>query len=170
MALLISCDAPPPPAPPQPSDYPLKLGLKWTYETPPGFTVVREVDRVDGPWLRMRFELSIFGEEFLWMRRDGGRVLGRGEGGEGLLLRFPMRAGDRWRVEVPGIDRTADCEVVGEETLDLPIGRLRAVKVKVIWGGVTDYEWYAPGYGLVQMQVTKGVTKIFRLTRFEESK
>lgn len=175
LTFAIACDAPGPPAPPLPSEYPLKLGLKWTYESPPGLTVVRELAEAEGPWLRMHYELSIYGTKDLWMRREGNRVLARGEGRDEMILRFPMRAGDHWEVDVPGYEEVSRCEVVGPEDLELPIGRVKTTKVNVQWRKRTEtswstgIEWYAQGYGLVQMEASiLGVTKIFRLVKFED--
>jgi hypothetical protein len=88
-------------------------------------------------------------------------------------MRFPMREGDRWRIDVPRRREIADCEVVAPEEVDV-LGRRRACsKLRVtrtdrITGKrAVDYEWYAPGLGLVRMQVTYGLRATFVLESFE---
>lgn len=176
LLLAAACDAPKaPPIAGAPDPYPLRVGCKWTYEAAKVPLVVREVVQADGPWFKMRYALPILGDRELMMRRDGNIVIGRGDGGATCtLLKFPMKVGDRWTIDLAGVDRIADCEVVEPEEVDLPIGKFRADKLKVVWrtrgsdSSTTDFEWYVTGYGLVQMQTTLArVTAVFKLKRFE---
>ena len=157
-------------------DYPLAVGMRWTYRTVGSVAAVRELKReIDVPGGRcfeMSYSLPVFGVRTVLMRRCTDGIETLEDGRPVLLLRFPMRVGDRWRIDLKG-QELADCEVMGEEVIPV-IGkptsttRLKVVRTNRRSGkSVTDFEWYAKGIGLVQMRVTFGITATFALERFE---
>jgi hypothetical protein len=158
------------------ADYPLAVGMRWTYRTVGNVVAIREVTReVDLPGGRgfeMTYKLPLLGTRTVVMRRAAGGIETLEEGGPVLLLRFPMKPGDRWRIDLKGQD-VADCEVMGEEIVPVlgtptPTIRLKVVRTNRRSGkSTTDFEWYARGIGLVQMRVTFGLTATFALERFE---
>lgn len=162
-------------------DYPLAPGMEWTYAAPAGVRVVRRAEAekwVDGKrYVMVRFGLPI-GSYRLLMRRTREGVVALHGGREHLLMRFPMKAGDRWRIDVagmPGVDDIADCEVVGPEEVGFLGRRATATKLRVTRTNrksgrkAVDYEWYAPGIGLVRMEVTYGLRAVFALERFDRA-
>ncbi len=161
-----------PSAQPREEDYPLGVGMKWTYRAGP-MGLVREVAERRGDYFQMTYRLPLLGTDVVPMRRRRDGVFTQAGGREYLLLKFPMRAGDRWRVDVPGRSRVADCEVLGIDEVEFAGRRAPATKLQVTWWNrgspkrTVDYEWYAPGVGLAKMQVTYGVRATFTLERFE---
>ena len=154
------------------SDYPLEVGARWTYGP-----VERRIDRtveVDGlRWFEMKYALPLLGSRTLLMRHTAAGVVTTGDV---LLLRFPMREGDAWTIDVPGEKEVADCLVRGEEEIEFAGRKGKAVKLEVRRRSrdgralATDHEWYAPGVGLVKMDVTMGVRATFTLSAFEKTK
>jgi hypothetical protein len=154
------------------SDYPLEVGLRWTYGP-----VERRIDRtveVDGlRYFEMRYSLPLLGTRTLLMRRTAAGVVTTGDR---LLLRFPLVEGDAWTIDLPGEKEVADCVVRGEEDVEFAGRVAKAVKLEVrrrSRAGAalsTDHEWYAPGVGLVKMEVTMGARATFTLSSFERAK
>jgi hypothetical protein len=167
--------APPPAAPPGVALYPLEAGLRWSY----GPLVAREIaatsHELGHDWCLMTFRLPI-GTHVIPMRHTMEGVVTHREGREYLLMKFPMIPGDSWRIDLPGEKEIADCEVVGRETIRFLGKEGEAVKLKVVrtprsgGRGITDFEWYADGVGLVKMQVTYGLKATFTLERFDRVK
>jgi hypothetical protein len=149
-------------------DYPLEVGLRWTYGP-----VTRSIERtveVDGlRWFEMKYALPLLGTRTLLMRRTSAGVVTTGDV---LLLRFPMVKGDAWVVDVPGQAEVADCRVLDEEEIVFAGRKGRATKLEVRRRSrdgrpiATDHEWYAPGLGLVKMEVTHGLRATFTLDAF----
>ena len=152
--------------------YPLEVGLRWSYGP-----VERRIERtveVDGlRYFEMTYALPLLGTRTLLMRHAAAGVVTTGDV---LLLRLPMAAGDAWTVDVPGEKEVADCRVLGEEEIAFAGRTGKAVKVEVRRRSrdgralATDHEWYAPGVGLVKMEVTLGVKAAFTLVSFERKK
>lgn len=176
---LVSCHAPAPRAdvPAFEDDYPLETGLRWTYRGALAVSVTREIRgtrEIEGrTYHEMTFILPLSGTHVLPMRRTPEGVVTWRAGREHLLMRFPMRAGDRWTIDLPGEAEVAECEVAGDEDVEALGRRLRATRLRVerrrrdgTPAGV-DTEWYARGIGLVRMEVTYGVRATFALNRFE---
>jgi hypothetical protein len=65
-------------------------------------------------------------------------------------LRLPAKAGDRWAWEAAG--GTTRYTVVGEEEVEVPAGKFKAVRVKKerTDGKSRSEVWWAPGVGLVK--------------------
>ena len=149
--------------------YPLEVGLRWSYGP-----VERRIDRtveVDGlRYYEMTYALPLLGTRTLLMRHAAAGVVTTGDV---LLLRLPMVEGDAWTVDVPGEKEVADCRVLGEEEIAFAGRTGRAVKLEVRRRSrdgralATDYEWYAPGVGLVKMDVTMGIRATFTLASFQ---
>jgi hypothetical protein len=154
------------------SDYPLEVGMRWTYGP-----VERRIDRtveVDGlRYYEMKYSLPLLGTRTLLMRRTEAGVVTTGDR---LLLRFPMVAGDAWTIDLPGEKEAAECVVRGEEEIEFAGRKGKAMKLEVRRRSregaalSTDYEWYAPGVGLVKMEVTMGARATFTLSAFERAK
>ncbi|MBI2901402.1 MAG: hypothetical protein HYY17_14550 [Planctomycetes bacterium] len=171
--LLAGCGRPVPsaPPPPEPDPYPLAPGARWTYRSQIGLKVVREV-RSASEGVEMVYHLPFMGEQRLPMRRTPQGVFASRGGVEQLVLRFPLRAGDRWRIDFPDQD-LADCLAEGTEEIAV-LGQAKAclrVSVKRTTRRAgresTDTEWYAPGIGLVRMRVTQfGITQTFELESY----
>jgi hypothetical protein len=72
------------------------------------------------------------------------------------LLKTAARPGDRWQVEHDGVFGRSRVTVTarGEETVEVPAGRFRELKVEVAYVGRpeprTTVAYYAPGVGLVK--------------------
>jgi hypothetical protein len=85
-------------------------------------------------------------------------------------VRVPVKAGDSWTVELETPAGSPPLQmiytIIGEENVDLPAGRFKAVRVDT--GLAPDQKklsgsyWYAPGIGLV-----KSVTKIGKDDRIQ---
>ena len=158
--------------------YPLEVGLRWTYRALGGVTVTREVvglrEISEREYFEMRFALPLLGPRVLPMRRTSDGVVTASGGREILLMRFPMVAGDRWTIDVPGQPETAECTVEGEEIIEALGGRRRATKLRVVRRDrrtgreSADAEWYVRGIGLAKMEVTYGVRATFVLERFDQ--
>lgn len=150
------------------SDYPLEVGLRWRYG-PVERRIERTVD-VDGlRYHEMTYALPLLGTRTLLMRRTSKGIV---TVGDRLLLRFPLVKGDAWTVDVPGQPELADCVVGGAEEVEFAGRTATATKLEVRRRSregrpiSTDYEWYAPGVGLVKMDVTMGVRATFTLSSF----
>jgi hypothetical protein len=73
-------------------------------------------------------------------------------------LRLPAKAGDTWEWEAPGVgdgpSRKITFKVIGEEEVEVPAGKFKAVRVEreLEVGKVTQRSegWYAPEVGLVK--------------------
>ncbi len=84
--------------------------------------------------------------------------------------RFPLKAGDRWRTAWQSKDHRKGIvttgggvvEVIGLEVLDLPAGRLRAVKVRMPTDkgapkGMVHHIWFSPELGVtVKEEIVSG--------------
>jgi len=68
-----------------------------------------------------------------------------------LLHRLPLRAGDTWSIEFPGIvGQRYTYTVEAVEPVGTPAGERPAARIAVTRGGELDStEWWVPGYGLV---------------------
>ena len=158
------------------SDYPLEEGLRWTYRGAGNFTVVREIERsveIDGRAYReMKYELPLLGTRTLPMRQEGGSVVTPQGGKEHLLLRFPMLKGDSWTIDLPSEKEIARCTVLGAEVIEFEGRKASATRLEVRREArdgrpiSVDSEWYAPGVGLVRMEVTVGLRATFVLESF----
>ena len=167
-----------PRAEPSNEDYPLAVGLTWVYKAAGGFQVIRrlapEVEEAGHRWFEMQFTLPIGRERLLMRRTPDGIVARRGER-EQLIMRFPMKPGDSWTIDLP--DRPlAECTVLEPEEIDVLSKRALASKLRVVKTDrrsgkkSTNFEWYVRGVGLAQMEVTYGFTARFTLERFEKAK
>lgn len=165
-------------APADDHEYPLAPKLRWVYAPKRGpARVIREAEAGAAGWLVMHFRCGPFHRE-LEMRRTSEGVVGRLAGHEQVILRFPMRAGDSWSMDFPAHPETAECTVMGSEELSIlgeprPAAKLRVVRRDREGRVVSeDFEWYAPGLGLVRMIFTEPVAGIpirmdFTLVAFE---
>jgi hypothetical protein len=91
-------------------------------------------------------------------------------------LRFPVKAGDSWVVDIPsqegGLQGSTGTATVGDvEEVQVPAGKFRAVRVDVTITAVDGKplakprratRWYAPGVGLVKVAAGTGVTRALK--------
>jgi hypothetical protein len=165
--------------PPGTAHYPLEAGLRWVYHSSAVIAVVREIpETVEHDGLRyhlLRYRLPLLGRREIPMRHSAEGVVGWHGGREYLLIRFPMRRGDRWTVDWPAWNEIAECEVVGEEEVEFLGRRGRATRLRVVridrasGRRTEDAEWYAEGLGLVRMHATYGIPMTFTLSWFERA-
>jgi hypothetical protein len=99
-----------------------------------------------------------------------GLVRLRGGPGAGAIdppreeLRLPAKAGNAWTWDPAGASHnpptTVTYKVVGEEEVEVPAGKFKAVRVEAVWaaGPVTHRTetWYAPRVGMVKRVVGVG--------------
>lgn len=87
-------------------------------------------------------------------------------------LRLPVKPGDKWsQVEDPRDNGARDYRVVGEEEVDLPTGKTKAVRIDVKCGRGAGSIWYAQGVGPVKsVWESDGITMSSRLKSFTPAK
>jgi hypothetical protein len=153
--------------------YPTEVGTKWEYEQD-GMNSTEEIIRAEvrdgktvltirvqsrGTWERT-FEVS---KDGVYWRTDGRFKV------DECLLRFPVKAGDSWAVEVPRqkglLAHTGRMTVGKGEEVTVPAGTFRATRVvfevtakngRVLAKPETYTYWYAPEVGLVRFSFPTG--------------
>lgn len=135
-------------------------GLK--YET---LETVEATERKDGYWIVTvvsggrewsqkftRYRVSRMSVSFFSDRGNSGQASDPSV----CFLRLPAKAGDSWECPSPygGPDRKCTYKTIGEEEVEVPAGKFRAVRVEgeeQFWG--TTYRvtrWFVPGLGAVK--------------------
>jgi hypothetical protein len=169
------------PATPVRDFFPLRVGDSWTYrqeETDTEYTVkVLSAEKQADGSTRYQLEKQAGAQIQSWYSKTDGWVLMHGETYVGQQLkstyeparRFlsnPLVAGEKWTWKgktVTNIDVIEFNEVVGSETVKVPAGTFRAMKIisKVDDGGaaMTKTYWYADGVGLVKTTTEGGQIK-----------
>lgn len=92
------------------------------------------------------------------------------------LLRYPVKAGEKWAGELKvGADTGKFSAVTGEENVEVPAGKYKTVRVAIqlIEKGKTidTTYWFARDVGIVkQTVVTEGLNLVMELDRFDRKK
>jgi hypothetical protein len=85
-----------------------------------------------------------------------------------MLFKLPAKAGTKWERGPEGSQTTYT--VVGEEDVEVPAGKYKAVRVEeAVGGGTRTVLWFAPGVGLVK-QTNPGSDAIVVLKAFTPGK
>ncbi len=152
--------------------FPLRVGDSWTYrqeESDAEYTVkVLSAEKQADGSMRYLLEKQAGVQIQSWYSKTNGWVLMHGEAyvGQELkstfeparqFLKNPLVAGEKWNWKgkaITNMDFAESNEVVGPETVKVPAGTFRAMKIvsKVDDGGaaMTKTYWYADGVGLVK--------------------
>lgn len=153
--------------------YPLEAGCRWEYRSQLGLKIKREVaEGTEEDWKKMIFTLPLLGEKTLSMKKSAEGIIARRENREQLIMRFPMKLGERWTIDFPEED-LATCTVENPEELEILGHKISCTKLRVERTDrkskktTRDFEWYAEGIGLVQVTVTiMKMTQTFTLTSY----
>ena len=153
--------------------FPLRVGDSWTYLHDDGdfkFTIkVNSVEKQADGTMRYMVQKLAGAEIHEWYSKVDGWVLMHGQayvGQEGIKVNYepgrqylknPLVAGTKWTWKGKGNtgqDITESNRVIGLETLKVPAGTFRAMKiVSVVSDGdavMTKTYWYADGVGLIK--------------------
>jgi hypothetical protein len=164
LAFLIATVAQAAPAPKSadPTWLPIKEGDTRVYEVRDGdrvlttYTdVVTKVEKKDADLhVTIRRESPAADPFVTTIAVTGGGLLrvainGRKLGTPSLLLKTPPKVGARWAVGA------ARYEVTGEEDVEVPAGKFKAVRVKLTDGAESTL-WFAPNVGVIKMASTQG--------------
>jgi hypothetical protein len=161
--------------------FPMRVGDSWTYrqeESDAEYTVkVLSAEKQADKSVRYLLEKQAGAQFQSWYSKINGWVLMHAEAyveqqqkstyePARQFLKNPLVAGEKWTwtgKTVTNADVTEFNEVVGAETVKVPAGTFRAMKVvsKVDDGGavVTKTYWYAAGVGLVKTTTEGGQIK-----------
>lgn len=150
---------------------PLKKGWKWVYKQGDSEFVqtVAASEKVGGIECFL-LESELGGQkECMWVSAAAdGMWLHRIRSGEStsdlpkpaLLLKYPLKQGDRWDARVPSGDVTIEYQFEngGQEEVEVPAGKYSAWVIKMK-GTASGQEfagtyWYAKGVGLVKQKMT----------------
>jgi hypothetical protein len=152
-------ETPLPPAPVTRSElFPLSVGMRWTYRVAGPAerqvlttTVLEEQPGHEGIY-RVRTELDeglaitrllAVGAEGVWARKDGSQVPQTADSG--------LPTADPWHVEIPLPTGPQSEAPEGWETVRVPAGEFRALKVEQhLPSGEMATVWLAPGQGMVR--------------------
>ena len=153
--------------------YPLEAGCRWEYRSQLGLKIKREVaEGTEKEWKKMIFTLPLLGEKTLSMKKAAEGIVARRHNREQLIMRFPMKQGDRWTIDFPDED-LATCTVEKPEELEILGNKISCTKLRVERTDrkskktTRDFEWYAEGIGLVQVTVTvMKMTQTFTLASY----
>ena len=148
---------------------PLKKGRQWTYKQGDSEFVqtITASEKVGGVECFL-FESELGGQkECMWLSATAdGMWLYRVRSGEtisdlpkpALLLKYPIKQGDRWEASVPSGDITIEYQFEngGQEEIEVPAGKYSAwvVKMKGTAAGqeIAGTYWYVKGVGLVKQE------------------
>jgi hypothetical protein len=171
-------------APAGPDYYPTKVGTKWVFDQG-GRDVTWEVtaaETKDGETL-VTVSQSIAGGEPETIAKASVTAKGVHNVQVGPFkidpaceLRFPVKAGDSWAVDIPSqggeLQGSTGTVTVGEvEEVEVPAGKFRAVRVETVVTAVDGKplaeprratRWYAPGVGLVKTTAGKDVVRTLK--------
>lgn len=171
-------------APADPDYYPTAVGTKWVYdlsgrdltwevtaaETKAGETLVTITQTIAGGEPEPIVKASVSAKGVYQLEIGPFKVDPVCE------LRFPVRAGDSWAVDIPsqggGLKGSTGTVTVGDvEEAEVPAGKFRAVRVDVAVTAVDGKplsnprratRWYAPGAGLVKLTAGTDVTRALK--------
>ena len=163
-------------------DYcPLKPGMKWTYQTDEGAEVVKAVREGPEPGEKNLVSVSNFGawgffrkEALVRVAKDAIEVSRLSTSTvEFMWLRTPLKPGEKWisKIKLNKVDAELESAVEGEEEIEVPAGKFKCVKVKMVMKdaegtGGEFTTWYAKGVGEVSTALTvENGRKRLKLTR-----
>jgi hypothetical protein len=170
-----------------PNLYPVEVGNTWRFKvTVAGMektitTKIAKHEMVDGKKLARLESPDTPATEHL-IQTDKGVFRHRFNGAEVSppfqLIAYPPKVGAKWKGEftVQNAKSTYDGEVQAEETIEVPAGKFKTVKVQVnlVENGqkVTVTYWFAKDIGFVKEDVTVGGNQIvlLELEKFERRK
>lgn len=153
--------------------FPTRVGTKWVYleDDKEICHVLTKAEMKDD---RVVIEISQKkGEELSriqsWVLTKTGLYFTDGDGEpstDKCWLKLPAKAGDRWKFELlPGA--TASAKVVGEEEVEVPAGKYKAIRVE--WDVIVDDKvdervviWHVPGIGEVKKTVGNRKTTVLK--------
>jgi hypothetical protein len=139
--------------------FPLERGMSWTYQTSTGRAYVKRVVGSDGPCLIVQHGDTE--RHWIGVTDDGVRVH-RSKGVRFdrplLLFKFPLKAGDAWTGEAREGESTIAYKftTAGEEDVEVPAGKYRAVRIDWEMGASTGTTWLARGVGSVKERYAGG--------------
>jgi len=167
--------------------YPLKEGNKWYYRMEAGektFQVVTQLTKVENSSVKgmFRLEMSIdgkvLGSEDLTVDKTG--VLRHAFNDTQFptpvtVVRFPVKEGDTWEqtVAAGGDEMKLKGKVIGEEEIEVPAGKFKALRVQIEASGeqsetLTVTYWFARNAGIVKQTLEVGDEQIvFELEKYE---
>ncbi len=153
--------------------FPLDPGTLWTYRTSSGRDYVKRVLGRDDTGVIVQHGDTE--KHWLSVAADGVRVH-RSKGVAFdvplLIFRFPLKAGDAWTGQArAGADPVAySFQTAGEEDVEVPAGKFRAVRVDWSMGATSGTTWLARGVGSVKESWAGGAgLDLVRVSRPAES-
>jgi hypothetical protein len=179
-----SAAAPASKAPAGPDYYPTRVGTKWVFDQN-GREVTWEVTAAEtkGEETLVTISESVAGGEPETIAKASVTAKGVYNVQVGPFkidpaceLRFPVKAGDSWAVDIPsqggGLRGTTGTVTVGEvEEVEVAAGKFRAVRVETVMTAVDGKplaeprratRWYAAGVGLVKTTAGKDVVRTLK--------
>jgi hypothetical protein len=150
--------------------FPLRAGDSWKYRHSEGseFTIkVLEAEKQTDGATRFKVEIQSGLQVFYWYSKTKGWVFMHGKvypEQEGVKanydppkqhLKNPLVTGEKWSwkgMSEVGMETSENYEVIGPETVTVPAGVFRAMKVvgRIADGDALRTDWYAEGVGLVK--------------------
>lgn len=73
--------------------------------------------------------------------------------GATLMFKFPMNTGDSWEMRMPQGSK-GERTVMGTETVTVPAGTYKAVRIKEQRAGTSGDSWFVPGVGVVKSDLS----------------
>jgi uncharacterized protein (TIGR03067 family) len=169
--------------------YPLKKGNKWTYtfdaagiekslelrvakmETIDGIVMGRLEGSIDDQPIPLTEHLGETEKGIFRYRMNGQDVEPPLQ-----LLRYPVKAGDKWSGKATVGKETLSYQAVAvEDTVEVPAGKYKAIKMtlKVVSGQekVTTTYWFAPTVGMVRQTMSSAAVNLdLKLEKFDPAK
>jgi len=168
--------------------YPLEAGNSWTFRVDVNgkevtatsrIAKIEKINDISMGRLEVTVNDKIVGTEHL-QQNDKGVFRHRLNGLEVEppleLLRYPVKAGEKWAGELKvGADTGKFSAEAGEETIEVAAGKYKTVRVAIqlIEKGKTidTTYWFAKDVGIVkQTVVTEGLKLVMELERFDRKK
>jgi hypothetical protein len=152
--------------------FPLEPGTTWTYRTDAGKDYVKRVlgrEAVDGAECAV-LQYGDVEKHWLSSSADGVRVhRSRGVHFDKplLLYKFPLGAGEAWtgKSSVDGAEVLYSFKAAGEEELEVPAGKFKAIRVDWTMGQTRGTTWLAKGVGPVRETFGTGGLSLVRIQR-----
>lgn len=153
--------------------FPLKVGTRWTYDTPDG-TMTWEIkgrEKVGEVecWIleqvlgeRRKRQWILANKDGVWKYREDDKTLEKPE----QMLKYPLKAGVTWSAG------KGSYEVVGELEVEVKAGKYKCLRVmyRISDRKIADY-YYARDIGLVKSDMEVDDLKLgFQLVKFERGK
>lgn len=172
-----------------PNYYPLQVGNEWHYQADSGgkkesiVTKITKKDKVDGIEMAVLEGMAggkVVATEHL-VQSDKGvfrhRFNNQPSDPPFPLLRYPVKAGDKWmgKVQFAGADATYTAVAAEEDNVEVPAGKYKTVRVRVDLAEgdnkITTTYWWADGIGFVKQTIESGPISItLRLEKMVKAK